>query len=157
MHTSSECKTLSAVLTPHRSMTHSGFVFLMGAVAGISLCLGIYFVSLGAWPVSGFFALTVLALYWAFKWNYRDARLREYVYLDADDLRIERVTPSGHAKTWSFNPYWVRLKTTYDDDGCTELALTSHGKTLVVGAFLGRQSRARFADALQTALATHRS
>lgn len=152
----SEPKTYSAILRPHRSLSHSGFVFLIGVIAGISFCLGIYFVFLGAWPVFGFFGLEVLALYWAFKWNYRAAALKEYVHLDADNLSVERTAPSGQAQTWTFNPYWVRIETRYDEAGCTELALTSHGKTLILGAFLGRESRARVAESLQTALATHR-
>jgi len=153
----SEGKAFSAILTPHRSLSPRGFAMLMGLLAAISLGLGIAFVSLGAWPVIGFFGLDVLAVYGAFKWNYRDARLAEYVYLDGDTLHIRRVTPSGRERNWTFNPYWVRLLREYDDAGCTRLALTSHGRTLVVGAFLGREARGRFADAFGTALAAHKA
>ena len=153
----SKGKTFSAILTPHRSMSSRGFTILMTLLAAISLIAGFAFVSLGAWPVLGFFGLDILAIYWAFKCNYRAARLAEYVHLEDNELLIRRISPSGREARWTFNPYWVRLVRDDDEDGCARLALTSHGKTLVVGAFLGREARARFAEAFGAALATHRS
>ena len=41
------------------------------------LGVGAFFMSLGAWPVFGFFGLDLVLLYLAFKLNYRAARARE--------------------------------------------------------------------------------
>ena len=42
----------------------------------VSLGAGILFVSLGAWPVCGFFGLDVALVYLAFRLSYRSARQR---------------------------------------------------------------------------------
>ena len=50
-------KIFSALLTPHRSLGPTGFLILMACLGGLSFVSGIIFVSLGAWPVFGFFGL----------------------------------------------------------------------------------------------------
>ena len=57
----------SAVLTPHRSLSATGFLILMMLVGGVSFAAGIVFLMMGAWPVFGFFGLDVLLLYLAFR------------------------------------------------------------------------------------------
>ena len=64
----------SALLTPHRSLNRTGFLVLMGFVSVISFAAGLAFLLMGAWPVLGFFGLDVLAIYWAFRVNFRSAR-----------------------------------------------------------------------------------
>ena len=56
-----------AILRPHRSLGPRGFLALMIFVALVSFAAGIAFVSIGAWPVFGFFGLDALALYVAFR------------------------------------------------------------------------------------------
>ena len=68
-------KIFSALLTPHRSLGPTGFLILMACLGGLSFVSGIIFVSIGAWPVFGFFGLDVLLVYLAFRANYRSARL----------------------------------------------------------------------------------
>src|SRR6188474_796931 len=99
----------AAVLTPHRSLSPKGFAVLMTLVCIVSFGTGLLFYLLGAWPVVGFMGLDVVLIYIAFKLNYRSARLYETVDLTNDMLTITRVDPSGRARSWSFNPYWVRL------------------------------------------------
>ena len=55
-------KIFSALLTPHRSLGPTGFLILMACLGGLSFVSGIIFVSLGAWPVFGFFGLDVLLI-----------------------------------------------------------------------------------------------
>src|SRR2546422_981492 len=45
---------LDAVLQPHRSLSQAGFALLMGVVGLIGFANGIPFLTIGAWPVSGF-------------------------------------------------------------------------------------------------------
>ena len=51
--------------------SRTGFFGLMGFVCAISFDAGITFLMMGAWPVLGFFGLDVLAIWWAFRVNYR--------------------------------------------------------------------------------------
>lgn len=142
----------SAVLRPHRSLPPRGFAILMGAVAGVSFAAGTAFVYLGAWPVMGFFGLDALLVYLAFRLNYRAGRLYETVDLTEQLLTVTRVRPSGRVQSWRFNPYWVRLALTPRTGQGSELALSSHGRRLVIATFLSEEERKSFAEALQDAL-----
>jgi uncharacterized membrane protein len=138
----------SAVLTPHRSLGPKGFMVLMGAVCAVRL---------GAWPVIGFMGLDVALIYIAFKLNFRALRLYETVDLTNDTLTITRVDPSGRARSWSFNPYWVRLSLESRIGRSSQLLLASHGKRLVFASFLTDDEREDFALALSAALSSARS
>ena len=50
-----EPKLFSALLTPHRSLSRSGFLALMFFLTAISFAAGMAFLLMGAWPVFGFF------------------------------------------------------------------------------------------------------
>ena len=63
----------SAIITPHRSLSGTGFLVVMALVGGLSFIGGMFFFLLGAWPVIGFLGLDVLLVYWAFRANYRAA------------------------------------------------------------------------------------
>ena len=67
----------SAILTPHRSLSATGFLLFMLVLGGISFAMGIMFLLLGAWPVFGFLGLDVLLVYWAFRSSYRSAKAYE--------------------------------------------------------------------------------
>ena len=62
-----DTKIFSAIITPHRSLGPTGFLIFMLCLGGLSFISGIIFVSLGAWPVFGFFGLDVLLIYFAFR------------------------------------------------------------------------------------------
>jgi uncharacterized membrane protein len=111
------------------------------------------FYMIGAWPVLGFMGLDVALIYAAFKLNYRSGRLYETVDLTPDVLTVTRVQPSGKAQSWSFNPYWVRLKLEERIGRSSELSLASHGDCLVLASFLSDPEREDFARALRAALA----
>src|SRR5205807_9491115 len=94
----------SALLTPHRSLNRTGFLVLMGFVSLISFAAGVGFLLIGAWPVFGFFGLDVLAIYWAFKVNFRRARACEGILGPPSELRVRRVSHRGHVAEWVLNP-----------------------------------------------------
>ena len=130
---------------------------LMGAVCAVSFGTGLLFYLLGAWPVIGFMGLDVALIYIAFKLNFRALRLYETVDLTNDMLTITRVDPSGRARSWSFNPYWVRLSLESRIGRSSQLSLASHGNRLVFASFLTDDEREDFAVALSAALSLARS
>ena len=113
-HSSSQFR---ALLTPHRSLSQTGFLILMSAICLVSFGTGLLFYLLGAWPVIGFMGLDVALIYVAFKLHYRAGRLYEVVDLGDDALTVTRVQPSGKEQSWRFNPYWVQLKLEPRDGG----------------------------------------
>jgi uncharacterized membrane protein len=142
-----------AVLYPNRSLGRFGFHLLMTAIVLVSGAIGAAFVLAGAWPVTGFLGLDVLLLYLAFRWNYRQGRRLEFIRLDGTELVVRRMEPSGRRRAWRFDAYWVNVTI---DDSSNQLTLSSHGRSLVVGAFLSPEERLEVGKALRAALAAHR-
>jgi uncharacterized membrane protein len=148
-----EPKLFSAVLTPHRSLSRSGFLFLMLTAGGISFVIGVVFLLAGAWPVFGFCGLDVLLLYWAFQVNYRRAKAYELVTVTSSKLTVRHVNHRGGIREWTLNPVWVRLdRVVHAEFGIERLFLVSHGRRLAIAAFLGPQEKEGFALALSAAL-----
>jgi uncharacterized membrane protein len=143
----------SAVVTPHRSLSHAGFLIVMAAVGGVSFIAGTAFLLLGAWPVFGFFGLDVLLVYWAFRANYRAAAAFEEVTVTASELRVRQVSHRGKASEWSFNPLWVRLEREGNEEfGLERLLLVSRGRRLPIASLLGPKEKESFAAALGAAI-----
>ena len=145
------------VLLPHRSLPPRGFHVLMLILGLVSLAIGIGFVSIGAWPVCGFFGLDVAALYLAFRLSYRSARRREVLRLAGDDFTVERVDIYGERMTWRFQPFWLRVVLEERSGASNRLLVTSHGKSLVIGDFLPPPVRRELAQSLRAALARWRA
>ena len=130
---------------------------LMAAICIISFGTGVLFFMLGAWPVIGFMGLDVALIYIAFRLNFRALRRYETVDLTDEALTVTQVEPSGCARAWTFNPYWVRLRLEPRIGRSTELSLASHGQRLVFASFLTDSEREDFAQALSSALSAARS
>ena len=143
----------SALLTPHRSLNRTGFLVLMGFLSAVSFAAGLAFLLMGAWPVLGFFGLDVLAIYWAFRINFRDAKATEEIRVTPSELRIRRVSHRGDVVEWVLNPLWVQLdQEIHAEFGIEKLYLVSKGRSISIARFLGADEKASFAKALNAAL-----
>ncbi len=146
-------KIFSAVITPHRSLSPRGFLILMLCLGAVSFVSGVVFVSMGAWPVCGFFGLDVLLVYVAFRANFRAARAYEEVTVTASELTVRKVSQRGSVREWTLNPVWVRLeRIVHEEFGIERLFLVSRGQRLSVAGFLGAHEKESFATALSAAL-----
>ena len=141
------------VLRPHRSLGAGAFLCLMVFYGGVSFVAGLYFLSLGAWPVCGFFGLDVLLLYLAFRANYRSAHLCETIEIDAAELVVTTRDVRGRTMRTTLNPYWLRVQLVEFAGGISELRLTLRERSLVIGRFLSDPERRDLATALRSALA----
>jgi uncharacterized membrane protein len=150
---SEQPKLFSALLTPHRSLSRTGFLVLMAFLSIVSFAAGLAFLLMGAWPVLGFFGLDILVVYWAFRINFRHAKATEEISVTASELRVRRVSHRGHVVEWVLNPLWVRLdQKTHAEFGIEKLYLVSRGRRVSVASFLGADEKASFAKALTAAL-----
>ena len=145
-----------AMLTPHRSLSPRGFLVLRSLVCAVSFTAGVAFFLMGAWPVVGFMGADVLLIYLAFRINYRRARMFEEVVLTRDALVVRRVDHWGAEKRWTFQPYWLQVRMDDPPEHESQLTLRSHGKSLVIGAFLTPEERLSLARELQQHLAVCR-
>lgn len=141
-----------AALYPNRSLSDTGFLVLMGLVVLVSTLVGVGFALVGAWPISGFLGLDVLLLYLAFRWNRRDASRADFIRLDENGLAVRRIMPNGETKEWHFETAWVQVVAERK-----RLLLRSHGKELVIGAYLTAPERQGLAEALEDAIRKQRT
>jgi uncharacterized membrane protein len=143
----------SALLTPHRSLNRTGFLVLMAFLSVISFTAGVAFLLMGAWPVFGFFGLDVLAIYWAFRINFRRARACEEILVTPTELRVRRLSHRGQVSEWVLNPLWVQIdQKAHAEFGIEKLYLVSRGRRLAIASFLGPDEKASFVKALNVAL-----
>jgi uncharacterized membrane protein len=138
---------MDAVLRPHRSLSLQAFKIMLIAVIVVNVAVGVVFVSRGAFPVAGFMGLDVLALWLAFRWNYRAAQAAEYVRVAPGQVHVAAVDKNGAATHWVINPVWARVAR----DGPGVLIRDGAGQ-LRLGAFLSPEECETFAAALDAAL-----
>jgi uncharacterized membrane protein len=126
---------------------------VMGFVSVVSFAAGFAFLLMGAWPVLGFFGLDLIAIYWAFRINFRRAKASEEITVTHSELRLRRVSHRGHVVEFVLNPLWVQLdRKTHPEYGVEKLYLLSKGRRLAIGSFLSPGEKASFSNALMTAL-----
>jgi uncharacterized membrane protein len=143
----------SALLTPHRSLNRAGFLAVMAFVGVVSFAAGLAFLLMGAWPVLGFFGLDVLAIYWAFRINFRRAKASEEIRVTPSELFVRRISHRGHVMEFVLNPLWVQLDCkSHPEYGVEKLYLVSRGRRVAIGSFLSPDEKASFANALMAAL-----
>jgi uncharacterized membrane protein len=148
-----EAPLFEDTLIPHRSLTPRGFRALMLAACAASTALSVPFYLMGAWPVVGFLGLDVLAIYVAFRANFRSARAREHFRLTYFELTFARVTAAGARREWRFAPAWVRLERIDDEDyGLQSLTLIHRGQAWGIARGVGPQRKGEFASRLTHAL-----
>lgn len=143
---------MDAELAPNRSLANPAFIALMMAIAVITFTAGILFVTIGAWPVTGFFGLDAVLVWLAFKISYRDGRAREWVRVNARDIEVVRRHPTGHMQRFRLPTTWIRLQLNDPDEHHVQIALSAHGRALVLGNFLSPNERRAFCDALGRAI-----
>jgi uncharacterized membrane protein len=152
-HETAEPELFAALLTPHRSLNRTGFLIVMVFLSVVSFATGIAFLLMGAWPVFGFLGLDVLAIYVAFRINFRRAQASEEISVTPSALRLRRISHRGHVVEWTFNPLWVRLDQETDDEyGIERLYLASRGRRVAIASFLSPEEKASFSKALMAAL-----
>ena len=80
----------------------------------------------------------------------------ETLRLTRDDFTVRRIFPSGAVKSWSFQPYWLRVELDNPEGPDSELRISSHGRSVVIGSFLTSEEKLDLARALNVALARSR-
>jgi uncharacterized membrane protein len=154
----SNSKQWQVVLTPHRSLTRTGFLVLMGVVVAANLAIGGLFVVLGAWPVAGFACFDVLLVWLAFRWNFSSAGVVERISVTEHELILDRLNHYSPPERWRFVRRWVRveLQENRERELVGSLCLVSGQARIVIGDFLSAEERKSLAAALDEALAIPR-
>jgi uncharacterized membrane protein len=143
---------LDMVLRPNPPLSPYALKLVLAIVAAINLAFALNFVLRGAWPIAPFMGGDVALLGWALQSSRKAARRFEHVTLTPARLAIARHPVHGAVTQDEFNPYWVQVNVENDPQPGSKLLLSSHGRAVQVGAFLGPDARLSFADLLKSAL-----
>jgi uncharacterized membrane protein len=141
-----------AVLTPHRSLSRTAFLICMVAVGITSFVSGVLFLIAGAWPVTFFFGLDFLLIYWAFKLNYRDGKRYETIRVTRSAVTLTQVDARGASRYRDFPTTWVQIARGERKDGRFSLAFSDRGERIAFGDFLTDDERREFAEILGQAI-----
>lgn len=148
-----EPTVFATVTAPHRSLSPAGFRRLMIVIGVVSLVTGLFFLSLGAWPIFGFFGLDAALLYFALRANFRAARAREYIRITPSLVQVRQVSARGPVRDIEMNPFFTRLwRRDVEEFGTLDMALVSRAQHMPVGIHLGPHQKAALADDLSKAL-----
>jgi uncharacterized membrane protein len=139
---------MDAVLRPHRSLSGLAFRLMLAALVAVNLAVASVFCIGGAYPVAGFLGLDVLAIWLAFRANYREGRAEQHVRVARDCVYVVARDQDGSEAHWALNPIWARIES--GGDGVRVHAGSGY---IRLAAFLAPSERASFAAALSAALA----
>ncbi|HEY1631085.1 MAG TPA: DUF2244 domain-containing protein [Rhizomicrobium sp.] len=143
---------LDATLRPNPPMSSRALGVVLAIVAGMNFVFALSFVLKGAWPIAPFMGLDVALLAWAFRESRLRAKAFERIRLTMSELLIALHPARGAPRDVTLNPYWTRVD--YETTGLpgARLTVTSHGRSVQIGRFLGEPQRAVFALRLKSAL-----
>ena len=77
--------------------------------------------------------------------------------LDKGVFTVERSDKRGAKERHEFQSYWMRVTLEVESADSNRLLLSSHGRHLEIGAFLGPEQREEVAEILSEALARSRA
>lgn len=145
----------TATLRPNQSLSLGGLRAVMLAFGLVSLFAGLVSISLGFWPIAGFFGLDVLGLYLALKISLGRSRSLEEIVVTRIEIMLARISHRGVKREWRFNPLWTRLSRREDDEyGLLGLSFESRGRSVAVARDVSPAEREQVADGLGRALAS---
>ena len=143
---------MDARLRPNRSLSPPAFAWVMGIVAGASLACGLFFLSMGAWPVFGFFGLDAVGLWLALRWHRRRSAEETRVVVTADDVALFHRDPRGREREARLPTAFARVELDTPVRPNTWLRIEHGRRAVIIGRFLTPRERCSFADALRDAL-----
>ena len=150
MKNKSSKRFLDLKIYPNKSLTLFTLMVLFLIFFLTTSFVSIYFILIGAWPVSFFLVLDFILLFYAFK-SYRKAtRIYDRIILN-DKLLIINVNKNGEKNKRIIEPTWLRLKV-YSNRKDQYLSIISRGKSANVGSFLNLKELSELAKTIKSAL-----
>ncbi len=137
------------------SLAPCTLVALLGAVAAVSLAIGLGFALVGLWLVLPFVGLEIAALVAAFVVHARHIADRESVTLHAGELAIE-IREGVRTQRYAFNAHWVPVALRRSGLE-TRLYVGPADRQIEIGRHLGFEERKRLAQDLSARLRSFRA
>ena len=143
---------LDEALRPNASLSRRAFLIVMTLVGLFSFAGGVLYLTLGAWPVFGFFGLDMLAIWFAFRLSFRAQEQVTYVRIDRDHLRLWHQQRGKADKTADLPVAFVRIELDTPTTPHTHLRIAYSNKAFIIGRFLTPEQRTRLAKRLRAAV-----
>lgn len=157
MTNETETVYFDATLTPNRSLSPRAFTIVMGVVVAMSFFAGLAFVSMGAFPVIGFFGLDALVIWLAFQWSFRSLKQETRVRVTAQQIDLLHTRPGQKPREARLPTAFTRIQLDFPDRRPSELKLAHAGKAWVIGRFLTPSERKSLKTALESAIGQARN
>ena len=141
---------LRLCLKPNLALSGRGMVAAFVAIGASCLAVALWSATQGNVFAPFFAVLDVIVVGLALRLVWRSGECAEWIELSDDVLTIRREARGRSVEAARFHPYWVRLRPA--PQGRPRVVLSSHGRSLEVGAFLGEQEREALAATLRSAL-----
>lgn len=146
-----------ATLTPNTALSPRAFLIVMSLVGAMSFVGGIMFLSMGAFPVIGWFGLDALAIWFAFRLNFQNLKEETHVQITAETIRLCHSRPGKTPREVELPTAFTRLSLSYPERRPSELRL-AHGHTgYVIGRFLAPHERKSLHAAIEKAITLARA
>lgn len=144
----------TVTLWPHRSLSTSGFRWVLGfTAAALAIPLIPFLGTPIAWGLLPFLIAALLALYISIKASYHTGRMQEDLRLWDDLITLERTEPTGKVRRWHANPYWTTVHLHENAKLESYLTLKGNGREVELGSFLSPEERVALHAELKDALA----
>lgn len=141
-----------ALIVPHRSLTRRGLCWVIGALTGLAVLIGMRFWMLGAWPVLPFGVLEVGLVVVMLRVNSRQAHGSELILLSETELRIVRTEASGQQQEKVLPSGWLTVWLEERDGRVPRLMLSRYGVNEEIAKALGEAEKRDLAACLTRAL-----
>ena len=147
---------MDAVLTPNASLSPRAFAIVMGLVGILSFAAGILYLTIGAWPVFGFFVLDAAAIWYAFRLSFRSQDQQTRVRVDSEHVHLNHTQKGKPDKSAKLPTAFVRVELEEPATHLSWLRIEHGSRVFVIGRFLTPDERSSFARALRAALSRAR-
>jgi uncharacterized membrane protein len=126
--------------------------WVIGALGGLGLLIGLRFWMIGAWPVLPFGIAEIGLVLVMLRVNARQARGSELILLSESELRIVRTDPRGRRRERSIPATWLSVTLHEREGRVPRLLLTRYGVAEEIGQALGEEEKRDLAGCLREAL-----
>lgn len=143
---------LDAELRPNASLSDPAFLIVICLVGLFSFAAGILYLTVGAWPVMGFFGLDALAIWYAFRLSFRAQEQVTYVRVDESHVRLWHMQRGKPDKRADVPTAFVRVALDEPVTHNSFLTLQYGNRAWVIGRFLTLKKRKALAAELRAAI-----
>lgn len=146
----SNCFTLE--MRPPHNLSGAGIWLVIAAYCLAAIPLGGFFLTLGAWPIAGFYGLDLVVLAVALIMARHKARRYERVVMTPANTTIEHGNHQGCQGSARLDTPWLSIRLHDPQAHHCRIELSCKGKRIIIGGFLAPSERREVANILRDEL-----